>query len=125
MRILLAEDDNNIAIIVSLVLEKFGNHTVSVCADGEAALHTALSQTFDLIILDGMMPKLSGLQVAEAIRAAGTNRTPIIFLSAQSNDQDIQNFKRLGNGTITKPFDPQTICHRIDQILKASGANQP
>lgn len=121
MRILLAEDDQHISVIMQIVLEKIGNHTVVICEDGESALTTALSETFDLFILDGMMPKKPGLQVAKDIRTSGNTTTPIIFLSAKSEAKDLQEFLSIGNGFIPKPFDPQTICARIDEILQGLG----
>lgn len=117
MRILLAEDDPNISVVTQLCLEKIGGHTVVLCSDGERALETAQRQPFDLIILDGMMPKKSGLQVANELHASGVVGTPIIFLSAKTDEKDVSEFLRVGAGYIAKPFDPQQICGRIDQIL--------
>lgn len=113
MRILLAEDDQNIAMLMRLCLEKIGGHTVTSVEDGEAALRTSQINVFDLFILDGMMPKKSGAEVARELRARGS-MTPIIFLSAKSEDSE---FQKLGNGFIAKPFEPTAICARIDEIL--------
>lgn len=117
MKILLAEDDPNISLITQLCLEKLGGHQVHVFSDGESALQTALHEPFDLIILDGMMPKRDGLQVATALRQAGVIGTPIIFLSAKTDERDVSEFLALGNGYISKPFDPQSICARIEALL--------
>ncbi len=121
MHVLLAEDDTNISVVTQLCLEKIGGHSVVLCVDGESALETALRQPFDLILLDGMMPKLSGLQVALQLQSNGVVGTPIIFLSAKTDDKDISDFLRIGNGYIAKPFDPMTICARIDAILASPG----
>lgn len=121
MKILLAEDDANVSVITQLCLEKIGGHSVSVASDGALALAAALKEKFDLIILDGMMPKLAGVEVARELLARGMNSTPIIFLSAKSEEKDIKQFLALGTGFIGKPFDPQTICFRIDEILKEKG----
>lgn len=117
MRILLAEDDQNISVITQLCLEKIGGHQVIVATDGAKAIEAANSQAFDLFILDGMMPKFSGLQVAEEIRKTNSE-TPIIFLSARSEPKEVDIFLKLGAGFIPKPFDPQKICSHIDEILK-------
>lgn len=117
MRILLAEDDINIATITQLCLEKIGGHEVVLRHDGESAFDTALREPYDLIILDGMMPKKNGLQVAIELQASGVVGTPIIFLSAKTDEKDIEEFLKIGAGYISKPFDPQTICERIDEIL--------
>jgi len=123
MRILLAEDDPHISLITQLCLEKIGGHEVVLCNDGERALETAQRQPFDLIILDGMMPKKSGLQVALELQASGVVGTPIIFLSVKTDEKDVSEFIRVGAGYISKPFDPQQICARIDTILAGGGAS--
>jgi len=122
MRILLAEDDPHISVITQLCLEKIGGHEVVLREDGEAALQTALREPFDLILLDGMMPKKSGLEVAMELQASGVVGTPIIFLSAKTDEKDVSLFLKLGTGHISKPFDPQTICIRIAEIMNQSGA---
>lgn len=120
MKILIAEDDNNISMIAKLVLERVGKHEVHVVADGRTALNTALSNSYDLIILDGMMPELSGPEVCRLYKEQSTSGTPVIFLSAKSTQQDIQEFLDLGVGYIQKPFNPQTLCQQIETILKAA-----
>jgi DNA-binding response OmpR family regulator len=121
MKILLAEDDTNVSMITQLCLERIGGHQVTVAFDGAQALAAASGGQFDLIILDGMMPKLAGLDVARELLNRGFNSAPIIFLSAKSEEKDIKQFLALGNGFIAKPFDPQTICALIDDILKEKG----
>lgn len=120
MRILLAEDDQHVAVIMQICLDKLGGHSVVVKEDGEAALAEALTGTYDLVLLDGMMPRKSGVQVARELRAAGF-APPIIFLSAKSDEKDVAEFLSLGTGYIAKPFDAQTICQRIDEILARRG----
>ena len=118
MKILIAEDDASVAFILQLSLESLGGHRVEIVNDGKAAVESALKDEFDLILLDGMMPKLSGLQAAAAIRSGGEKKTPIIFLSARNDDQEINQFLKVGNGYLAKPFDPQTICSAIETELK-------
>jgi len=117
MRILLAEDDPNISVIPRLCLEKIGGHQVTIASDGEKAIQASKSEQFDLFILDGMMPKFTGLQVAEEIRKTNSE-TPIIFLSARSEPKEIDVFLQVAAGFIPKPFDPQKICQHIETILK-------
>lgn len=124
MRILLAEDDANISTITQICLEKIGGHTVILREDGEAALETALREPYDLIILDGIMPKKNGIQVAFELQASGVIGTPIIFLSAKTDERDIEEFLKVGVGYISKPFDPQTICEQIDTILAEQGTRK-
>ncbi len=113
MKILLAEDDHNVAVIMRLCLEKMGGHEVVHAEDGEVAVNRAKSETFDLILLDGMMPKKNGLIVAQELRAFGLT-TPMIFLTAKSDEPAYQQF---GAGYIAKPFEPTLICGRIDEIM--------
>lgn len=125
MRILLAEDDLNISTIAQLCLEKIGGHTVIVKSDGQAALDIALREPFDLFLLDGMMPKKNGLQVAQEILAAGVVGTPIIFLSAKTDEKDIAEFLKVGAGYIPKPFDPQKLSQQIERILTTHLSSRP
>lgn len=121
MKILLAEDDHHVAVIMKLCLEKIGQHEVVHAEDGEAAVQCAQKENFDLIILDGMMPKKTGLVVAQELHRAGL-KTPIVFLTAKSDEPAYQT---LGAGYIAKPFEPTLICARIDEIMaqvKSRGA---
>lgn len=122
MNILLAEDDSNISTIAKLVLEKMGRHTVTVAANGTKALELATTNSFELIILDGMMPGLSGIEVAQKIRNLKNISAPVIFMSAKSNQQDVKEFLELGAGYIQKPFEPKELCSKIDEILKKAVA---
>ncbi|HVK62118.1 MAG TPA: response regulator transcription factor [Bdellovibrionales bacterium] len=120
MKILLAEDDHHVSVIMQICLQKIGGHDVTLVEDGEAAVQKAAGGGFDLIILDGMMPKKSGLQAAKEIKSTG-NKTPIIFLSAKSDEKE---YLVIGTGFIPKPFEPTQICARIDEILRnAKGTN--
>lgn len=118
MKILLAEDDPNISLIARLSLEQLGGHQVHLAIDGKMALEMATSYDFDLILLDEMMPKINGLSVCRQYRELTPNGTPIIFLSAKSQDSDIAAFTSEGLGFIPKPFDPTLLCQEIDQILQ-------
>lgn len=120
MRILVAEDDANISMIAKITLEKIGHHQVSLASDGKIALEKALSQEFDLILLDGMMPNLDGVSVLKQLKSQNYP-TPIIFLSAKSQESDIKEVLDLGAiGYIQKPFDPKTLCAQINDIMRAA-----
>ncbi len=124
MKILLAEDDPSIVYITQTCLEKIGGHKVTVAVDGEKALAQALAETYDLLVLDGMMPKKTGLQVATEYRKLSLIKTPIIFLSARNEEKEIEKYYELGGGFIAKPFDPMKICKQVYEIhsklMKAS-----
>lgn len=115
MKVLLAEDDPNISVIAKLCLEKLAGHDVTVVSDGEQALNEALTQKYDVILLDEMMPKMNGVRVCQAYNEACDDPRPVIFLSAKSQESDIREFTQNGRGHIPKPFDPM---HLPGQILK-------
>lgn len=117
MKILFAEDDKNISTIAKIVLERVGGHEVTIAENGRTALEAALNENFELIILDGMMPELSGPEVCRQYKDQCSEPAPVIFLSAKSTQIDIQEFMSLGVGYIQKPFNPQTLCQQIDMIL--------
>src|SRR6185437_8098562 len=102
MKILLAEDDPNISVIVRIVLEKIGGHHVTLVTDGDQAVKTALAGQFELILLDGMMPKKNGISACREYRQGG-GQTPVIFFSAKSQQSDIDEFLQYGIGYIQKP----------------------
>ena len=118
MKILLAEDDPNIAAIAKIALEQVGGHEVVHVADGEAALKAALEGDFDVILLDEMMPKMNGLLVCEEYLNQAVSPSPVIFLSARSQESDIQEFNRLSKGLIPKPFDPMTLASQVEAMLR-------
>jgi len=121
MRVLLAEDDPNISIIAKISLEKIAGFNVTVVSDGESALNEALTQNYDLILLDEMMPKMNGLKVCKEYKArCSSTPKPVIFLSAKSQDSDIREFTQHGTGFIPKPFDPRKLPQQIADLLKAA-----
>ena len=119
MKILLAEDDQNIATIAKMSLEHLGGHEVFWASDGAIALEQANSGEFDVILLDEMMPKMNGIKVCEEYMA-GSPTAPVIFMSAKSTDSDIDRFNQLGLGLIPKPFDPAQLCQLIDTLLSCT-----
>lgn len=118
MRILLAEDYPNISVIAKMSLEKLGGFDVTVVSDGEKALNEALTQNYDLILLDEMMPKMNGLSVCREYKAKCAEPKPVIFLSAKSQESDIREFSETGLGFIPKPFDPVKLSGQIQSLLK-------
>ena len=117
MRILLAEDDANISMIAKMTLEQIGQHEVTVASDGAMALEFATTESFDLILLDEMMPKMNGIKVCEAYNSSGKTSGPVIFMSANAQEPSVSRFKEIALGFIPKPFDPKSLCQRIDEIL--------
>ena len=95
MKILLAEDDSNIAAIAKMVLEKIGGHQVTHVANGQLAVEQSQAEKFDLILLDEMMPKLNGLGAFNKIKELDNNHPPVIFLSAKSQNDEIDKLSEV------------------------------
>src|SRR4051812_25320255 len=91
MKILLAEDDPSVQIICRLTLQKVGGHEVTVVNNGREALERALSETFEIILLDGMMPEMDGFQACRELKARPeTASVPVIFLTAKNQEADMK-----------------------------------
>jgi len=101
MNILVAEDEIGISNFLKQGLEE-ENYTVTVASDGEKALRLALSQPFDLLLLDWMLPKLSGIEVCRSFRKSGRT-APVLFLTAKDTVQEtIEGLKAGANDYIKK-----------------------
>lgn len=121
-KILLVEDDDALSFIVRDNLEQ-NNYLVEVAENGEVALEFFNSQKFDLIILDVMLPKIDGFQVAQTIRKKN-EQVPIIFLTARSMTEDKITALTLGaDDYIPKPFSMEELLLKIKIFLKRSQAH--
>ncbi|MBE2246429.1 MAG: response regulator transcription factor [Candidatus Competibacteraceae bacterium] len=119
VHILYVEDDQNLGMVVKDLLEE-QNYTVTLCTDGQSAIQKFGTQSFDLCILDIMLPHQDGYEVAEFIRKINTT-VPIIFLSAKSLSEDrIKGLKIGADDYITKPFSTEELVLRVSNILKRS-----
>jgi len=121
-KILIVEDDPNIAIGLVDNLQMEGYEAV-IAANGEEALKKAREENPDLIILDIMLPKLSGFDVCRQLKM-DKNRTPVIILSALGQESDKVMGLELGaDDYVTKPFSPRELIVRIKAVLRrAQGA---
>ena len=123
MKILLAEDDNNIALIAKVALEKMGGHEVHHVVNGQLAINQLKQDTYDLILLDSMMPEKDGLTTCKEIKSESVSDAPVIFLSAKSQESDIAEGLESGAiGYIQKPFDPANLDKEIADILREKAA---
>jgi DNA-binding response OmpR family regulator len=120
-KILLVEDDDALRFIVKDNLEQ-NNYKVQDAEDGEIALQLFKENAFDLIVLDVMLPKVDGFQVAEKIRKTN-EQVPIIFLTARSMTEDkIMGLTIGGDDYIPKPFSMEELLLKIKIFLKRSQA---
>ena len=116
-RLLVVEDDRDIAHLVELHLKDL-DCDVTLVHDGNAALEIATRRTFDLIILDLMLPGLDGLEITKRLRAR-TNYTPILMLTARSADVDRIIGLELGaDDYLTKPFNIRELIARVKALLR-------
>jgi DNA-binding response OmpR family regulator len=81
-------------------------------------LNQALTQNYDLILLDEMMPKMNGLRVCKEYRTRCPDPKQVIFLSARSQECDLREFNENGTGFIPKPFDPTALPRQIRDLLE-------
>ncbi|MDP3560940.1 MAG: response regulator [Legionellaceae bacterium] len=119
MRLLLVEDDELLGDAVKTGLTQFG-YVVDWLKDGEIARTVIKTETFDLIILDLGLPKLSGIKLLQSIRHDG-NVTPVIILTARESIED--RVKGLDSGAddyITKPFDLNELSARVRALIRRS-----
>jgi len=118
-RILVVDDEEDILELVRYNLAKEGYH-ITGALSGEDALNKARSGTFDLIVLDLMLPGIDGLEVAKRLKnSPDTAQIPIVMLSAKGEEADIVTGLELGaDDYITKPFSPRVMIARVRTVLR-------
>ena len=115
--ILIVEDEQSIVDILSFILVKEGYDTLEAL-DGPTGLQLALEQNPDLVLLDLMLPGMSGFEVCEKIRAAGST-TPIVMLTAREEEDDKVRGLELGaDDYITKPFKNRELIARVKANIR-------
>ncbi|NMM62392.1 response regulator transcription factor [Clostridium sp. P21] len=120
MRILVVEDDKLILQSINSSLKNY--YTIDSTSDGEEGLYMAEQNIYDTIILDIMLPHLSGDKILKTIREEGIN-TPVMFLTAKDSLEDkIKGFKMGADDYIVKPFYIEELRIRIEALLRRSGA---
>lgn len=122
-KILYAEDDKTIAFLVQDSLESY--YEISCYPDGRSALEAFNTQSFDICLLDIMMPEINGFELAEYIRNQNTE-IPIIFISAKALKEDrIKGLKIGADDYIIKPFSIEELILKIEVFLKRSKKTSP
>jgi two-component system alkaline phosphatase synthesis response regulator PhoP len=120
-KILIADDQVHIRILLAQTLEDFEDAGAKLLSagDGLDAWSMAQSEQPDLIILDVMMPGLSGFEVCQRIRSDPVlSRAHVIILTARGQDEDRERSVKVGaNEYITKPFDPDHLVERVADVL--------
>lgn len=118
-KVLLIEDDLNITELVRYNLER-ANYSIETVADGEDGLYMAMQDTPDLILLDWMLPNVSGLEICRQLRRnSATANVPIIMLTARADEPDrVQGLETGADDYVVKPFSPKELIARIQAVLR-------
>ncbi|ALO14994.1 Transcriptional regulatory protein tctD [Salinivirga cyanobacteriivorans] len=120
LRILLVEDDHDLGNVLTQYL-KMNKFDVELCRSGDEAMKRILSQSYALCILDVMLPGVDGFTLAEHIKNK-QDTTPFLFLTARNMKTDVLKGLKMGaDDYITKPFEPEELLLRIQNILKRAG----
>lgn len=117
MKLLLVEDEHKIAASLKKGLEQ-ESYTVDVVYDGTAGLDLALSEEYDLIILDRLLPEIDGIEICKQLREKG-NHTPVLMLTAKGQLQDrIEGFHAGADDYLVKPFAFEELLVRIKALVR-------
>ncbi|WP_448611070.1 response regulator transcription factor [Geodermatophilus sp. URMC 60] len=120
--VLVVDDDPVVADLVAFRLQRMGLE-VTVESDGESGLAAARRLRPDLVVLDWLMPRMDGLEVCRALRAdadAALARTPVLLLTAKSQDPDLERgFAAGATDFIAKPFSTRELVSRVTAALPA------
>ncbi len=124
-KILLIEDDQDILELMELVLRKAG-HEVHSAMDGKIGLQSALSLQPDLILVDWMLPSMSGPEIVSTLKSNPQfPPTPILMVTAKSQDEDlVMGLNKGADDYITKPFSPKVLEARLNRALKQYDKNK-
>lgn len=121
-KVLVADDDTDNRALMSAVLTSLGIDVVTA-SSGDAALSAAGERGLDAVLLDVRMPGMSGLEVCEAMRAAGFTDTPILLISACASAEEIEDGMRAGaDDYLVKPFRISEFVRRVEVLLDAPRA---
>ena len=117
IKVLLVEDEEALGMVVSDSLRSRG-FDVTYCTDGEKGLEEATQGSYDILALDVMLPKMDGFTIAKEFRK-NDQHTPIIFLTAKSQTEDVvEGFELGGNDYLKKPFSLEELIVRIKALVK-------
>jgi len=118
-RILVVEDEEGIVKLVKMYLEHH-RYEVVIANDGQEGLEKAKTEKPDLIVLDLMLPKISGYKVCGLLKKdTRYAKTPVILFTAKAQEEDVKLGQEVGaDAYIIKPFEPETLLAKIKELLK-------
>lgn len=117
MRILLIEDEYNLADAVAFKLRK-EKYVVDLCTDGEEGLDNALTDSYDLIILDIMLPKIDGFEILQEIKNNNISSKVIMLTARNSIEDKLYSFNIGADDYLTKPFHMEELVARVNIQLR-------
>ena len=121
MRILLVEDERRLSNVVKKGLTEEG-FAIDTAFDGEEGQYLAESENYDLIILDIMLPKVSGTEVLSVLKSRPrVKEIPVLMCTILNKLNEVEKCYELGaSGYITKPYDPKRVIDKVRSIFEAS-----
>ncbi len=125
-RVMCVEDDPDIRMIIEFSLATVGGYEVCMCAGGQLAIEQAPCFKPDLVLLDVMMPGLTGPQTLVALRSQpGMAGVPVVFLTAKAMPDEVEDLLQYGaTGVIVKPFDPVKLPQDIRLYWEHGGGRR-
>ena len=123
-KILIVEDEQGLVTLLSYNLEKQG-YAIAVCMDGQKVMNTIATEKPDLILMDWMLPNISGVELCQQIRQNyETKETPIIMLTARGDEADkVKGLSQGADDYMTKPFSVPELMARIGALLRRTKTN--
>ena len=117
MKLLVVEDDPTLADFIAKGLRQAG-FVVDLCVDGKDALFRVMTESYDLMIMDRMLPQVDGLTIIRTLRASA-NQTPVLILSALDDvDQRVERLAAGADDYLTKPFAFKELLARVQALLR-------
>ena len=124
MRVLVIEDETKVGSFIKRALEE-ESYAVDLCEDGAKGLDMALATDYDLLVIDVMLPSMSGLDVVKNVRHERIH-TPVLILSAQSQiDQRVKGLDAGADDYLTKPFAIDELLARVRALLRRGATDSP
>lgn len=119
-KVLVVDDEERIRRLLRMYLER-ENFVIEEAEDGETALNMALTNDYDVILLDLMMPGIDGIEVC--LRLREQKATPVIMLTAKGEEANrVQGFESGADDYVVKPFSPREVVYRVKALLRRSSA---
>ena len=124
-RVLVVEDEADLSELIAYHLKQQGHH-ITQCATGQSALEAIENDVPDLVVLDIMLPDISGVEVCRRLRKSDrTENIPVLFVTAKGEEVDrVVGFEVGADDYVTKPFSPRELTLRVEAILRRAHAHK-